>query len=170
MPDENDWWALGQHHGLATPLLDWSESPFVALYFASASAFDLKTRQMAVWALSKDMVEVINRSIRGDTTIEKINGRVPTVNLFSPMSDENPRLVSQRGLFTRGPNNMNLVDWVAKFYIGSGAGLIKITMPTRSLENRLKTLNRMNINHASLFPDLEGASKYCNMNLNIIKY
>ena len=48
--------------------------------------------------------------------------------------------------------------------------LIKIVIPKAGAKDCLRYLNRMNINHATLFPDLYGASLFCNMELQISKY
>jgi hypothetical protein len=168
---ENEWWALGQHYGLITPLLDWSESPFVALFFAIYNAHLVSSSSICVWALSQASVDFYNQEIIDNDSIKPIGSRKPTVEIIRPLSDENNRLVNQRGLFTRGPDNVNLEDWIREYDGDSNfCRLIKITIPKTEIDECLKYLNRMNINYATLFPDLFGASQHCNMAMKIEEY
>lgn len=160
---ENDWWALGQHYGLATPLLDWSTSPFVAAYFAfvEPGEVDETVPRRVVWALRKRAVEDKSDEI---TRIHDGGSRPPILEFNRPLSDENPRLVGQSGLFTRSPDNVDVESWVRQHFDGLRQEvLVKITIPDEDRDVALRDLNGMNINHMTLFPDLYGSGKFCNI-------
>ena len=159
---QNEWWALGQHHGLATPLLDWSRSPFAALYFAfeESPAKDQSEYRM-VYALDRRLVEEANDKIAAEPGEE---GFSPTLLVIDPLSDDNPRLVSQGGVLTRGPVGVSVEKWVAQHFAGSTKPvLLRIEIPESDRLSCLRGLDRMNINHLSLFPDLTGAARYVNL-------
>lgn len=164
--DENEWWALGQHHGLATPLLDWTESPFVALYFAFEKPEKSSSGKRTIWALG-GLIKKNKEIVAAHVGI----GRPPIIEFVRPHQDENARLVSQSGLFTRAPLGVTVDGWIDQNHAGHPTvPLLKLIIPEQGRTECLRTLNKMNINHITLFPDLYGDGHHCNKALQIDKY
>jgi hypothetical protein len=170
---ENEWWALGQHFGLATPLLDWTHSPFVAAYFALYEERADSDGDRVVYGLHQPTVEAkcpkplrLGRSDKSWPPLPP-----PAIEFFKPFSDENHRLVSQNGLFSRSHTELDIEDWVRANFAGRQDMIMpKILIPDSVRDEGLRLLNRMNINHLTLFPDLDGAAKFCNLNNKINSY
>jgi hypothetical protein len=173
-----DWLALMQHFGAPTRLVDWSRSPYVALYFALEESFDddsvlwaidmtwLKRRSLEILRSadphcpdSSDFVafvQYVNQIILGG---EKAFAIVPA----DPMQ-LNERMIAQQG---------QLLCNVGKStgFTNVLLGMLINTTPTkdqvisRSILKRehriglLEELQRMNIHRASLFPGIDGFAR-----------
>ena len=170
-PDkQNEIWALGQHHGLATPLLDWTLSPFVAAYFAFEEATPEHEQQndfRAIWVVERSPIREKMRDLQKSPNFSPVDHPEEIISL----SIDNPRLISQSGILVRMPEK-TLNDWI-NTHLGvdyKKCIFAKLLVPEPEREIILRSLNMMNINRSTLFPDLDGAASFTNTYFEIERY
>jgi hypothetical protein len=186
--DYLEWLALLQHHGAPTRLLDWTKSPYVALFFAlderrEAGGF------CALWAIDlrwckNQAIQVIQGNPLGQTlaiepdeslgkpgTFPAAFFTEPPLKFVTPLQPfrMNERLTIQQGLFLcPGDLRAGFESNLLAFQMPDFADHVqKLVIPIDLREKILAMLNKMNINRASLFPGIDGFAQSLISNVQI---
>ena len=178
---DDDWENLFimQHFGVPTRLLDWSENPFVSLFFALTAQQRERDPKpdAAVWVLLPDAwnqwafrhvtyrggpLSVFNKLV-GVYSPNPENSDTPPANQAAIFGIHNSqRIVAQRGVFTISGSNINSIEdtftQIRDEDINECA-LRKIIVPTGRVEELLDRLTAIGYGESVIFPDLEGLAR-----------
>jgi hypothetical protein len=176
-----EWLFFMQHYGVPTRMLDWSESPLMALFFAVTSArHRLSTRgcpvfygDATVWILSPTLwnKHAVNlKSFLGCIlTTEDVHASaykpVGDINTMKDLpialygSHNSQRIVAQRGVFVCfGKDTRPMEDLYENDGFPSDS-LLRLVVKKKHLPDMYEALKRHGITDSVVFPDLDGLSR-----------
>lgn len=161
--DDWEWLFVMQHHQLPTRLMDWTESPLVALYFAVEN--DAQGAQdAALWSLAPfELNEASGFIATHDYEIpafgddNHLDSYLPTSAALQRMAlgpvaaiglRNNLRIQAQQGVFTVSMNSPTPLD------DGDPPYLWRYRIPSAAKQNIRRELALLNIGKLALFPEL----------------
>lgn len=168
--DDWDWLFLLRHHNVPTRLLDWTESPIVALYFAVQDGRG-PPGDGAIWVLYPTMLNKhagIIMDFEGDLPL--FDGSDQHTKPYSPSEilmgeDREPiagiaprqsrRMVAQHSVFTITHRPLKSLDTV-----GTGDHLGRFIIPQELKETIRDELGAIMFNRYTLFPELDSVGQH----------
>jgi hypothetical protein len=158
------WVQLAQHYGLPTRLLDWSESPTVALYFACQEpAMDGLVFLMNPVDLNRasfpKLPRVLDAHLDAKTIIRYlgltgnagVRRKHKTIAINPVWNSE--RIMAQKGVFTLHGTEFDLDDQQAPSLVA--VPILREAKPTLQQD-----LERIGVDEMTLFPELEHACRF----------
>jgi hypothetical protein len=179
------WLSIMQHYGVPTRLIDFTESPYVALYFALESYSPDYGNDLALYAI--DYTKIINRSIQHirlkDKEFQETNITVfdKQDEIFEKVVDRflydiawiaepkilNSRLDRQAGSFLLSGNRSMRIEDVLDLPLYASTDLFKFVIPADLCMGIFSLLRKMNITSKSLYGDLDGLARSIRMQMQI---
>lgn len=159
-----DWFFLMQHYGVPTRLLDWTESPLAALYFAVADEKHKKDNA-ALWLLfpselnknanivaeEQFYIPSFDEEVIESYSLEKLSSEHKTKLLPVAViaTRNNPRINAQLGVFT-----IHHRDAVPIEKIGNKKHVRRYEIPAKAKPKIAEELKLLGITKFQMFPEL----------------
>lgn len=164
------WWALMQHYGAPTRLLDWSNLFFVGLYFA---VVDSQHEDGALWCLDKTTSGQLSHDSVLSESPDDEDGPLSQPSEPSSIQDfrfysftapeKSERLLAQSGYFTCSNHiaidHASLVAFRNYRLTDGRTKMVKLLIPGRIKAECLRHLQSFNISAKTLFPGIDGFSR-----------
>jgi hypothetical protein len=149
---------LAQHYGLPTPLLDWTDSPYIAAFFAFSDALENRSSRpnatrVRVYGLTRSFVDRFSPPIVTLPFLE------PYACFLQVSPRDNPRLYAQQGRFLVS-NVGNIEQFICNMERHFETRfLMAAEVPVSFASEALEDLAFMGVTAASLFPGLDGVCR-----------
>lgn len=176
-----EWLALLQHHGTPTRLIDFTQSPYVAAYFAFHEEYPDEAEPVAIWCVNrtrfyqaalyflKDKFDIVKWGSRAYLySTEAFEALFSHTDLDCVMpfdlAHANQRQLNQQAVFLAAMNpHKTLVEQLGFLDYQEKPIMTKLTIPQQDRSTALRDLMKMNITHATLFPGIDGFSRALNL-------
>ncbi|STX28470.1 FRG domain [Legionella beliardensis] len=145
--EEQSLWEIGQHYGLNTEYLDWTQNINNALYFCfEPEQWDKAFPYRALYVLNKNLP---------DKALNQIN-------IIFPVNANNLRMKNQEGIFTKITIEQTFEKIISDNLKIFTKYFRKIYISCNKRKSFIDKLHAQNINYQKLFTGLEGSVRHCN--------